>query len=127
VKGQVTDDAREATESAGHRLEQEQNARGREGDRRRDVAAPVEERPLAERRARSFRVEHLLTASRRGLTDLDEPFGDDEEAPAGLVFFEQDLSATEASRRAPVGQAPELRPRQDAEVRRPPEDFSAHR
>ena len=135
AKGEVTDDAGEVTDPARHRPQHrerhrrasvtetehlgardEQHARGHDGDSGGDVAAPIEERPLAERGARSFRVEDLLAASEGDLPDLDTTVGDDEEAPARLTLLEESFSGAKDLRGAAPGQTPQLGGRQGREV-----------
>ena len=86
---------------------------------------PVEERSLAERGARTFRVEHLLASAERDLPDLDAALGHDEEAPARFAFLKEGLSPNEASRHTPSGQATQLAGRQGNEVRDSPKGVDA--
>lgn len=117
TNSEVADDTREVTEPAGHRLQHgqrhrrppvteaehlgprdEEHARKLRGDRRGNVA---EERPLAERGARSLGVKDLLAPPQGDLPDLDTTFHDDEEAPAGLSFFKESIPGAQLPRRTP--------------------------
>jgi hypothetical protein len=124
-EGQVTDDAREMTDAARQRLEhgecdrwtsltqtkyldarQEQDPGRHEGDRRSDVSTSIEQRSLAERGTRTFRVEYLLAAAQGDLPDLHTAVGNDQKPATGFTLFEERLSNAEAPHGAAPGQEP---------------------
>jgi hypothetical protein len=139
-KGEVADNSGKVTDAAGQSLQhgerdsrasltelkhlgarKEKRLRGRERDRRGDVAAAVEEWPFAERGARTFGVKHLLAATEGDLPHLDASFRDDEQTVAGLSFLEEGLAAAEAPHRTPSGQVTQLLRRQCSKVRNLPQ------
>ena len=114
TESQVLDETREAPHPPGHGLEHgqrdgrmapaevehgfarnEDEPRRFDGDGRGDIALAVEERRLAQRRARALRVEHLLAAAGGDLAHLHAALGDDQQAAARVARLERVLPSLE--------------------------------
>ena len=84
--------------------------------RRRHVARAVEQRHLAERRPRTFHVEHLLAAFGRHPENLDPSLDHDPQAGTRGAFLEDPLARREDDRPEAPSEGGPLRGRKNAEV-----------
>ena len=135
AEGQVLDELGEAPHPARHGFEHgqgngrmataevehgptwdEDEARRLDGDGRGDITLAVEERRLAQRRARALGVEHLLAPAWGHLAHLHRALSDDQKSVARITRLERVLPSPERALAAAPGEPRELGGRHGPEV-----------